>query len=291
MDVSPPLAHYLGGLAAVARQNAVGGGVNFLFGKISPEGFPHYFFVAFLAKSSLAFLAADRAARSRASSSAARPARAGRACSSSCRWASSSSRRSARPTTSASATCCRSIRSSRWPAAGLFRRVRDAAGPAAPSGAPRPLRACRSCRRASSSRIHPHELSYFNPLAGGPEKGARDPLGLERGLGARSRAPGRRAQAPRRRPIRPSSTSAATTSSTASACPISRRSRVVRGRLVAISAFLLALGPEYYRYHGARRRRRGPWTTLRRDLAQRGRPVGPGRVLDLPLRAAGGETP
>ena len=47
VDVSPPLAHYLGGLAAVARQNAVGGGVNFLFGKSSPEGFPLYFFVAY----------------------------------------------------------------------------------------------------------------------------------------------------------------------------------------------------------------------------------------------------
>ena len=57
-SVSPPLGHYLGGLASVARQNAVGGGVNYLFGRVSVKGFPEYFLVAFLVKSSLAFLAA-----------------------------------------------------------------------------------------------------------------------------------------------------------------------------------------------------------------------------------------
>src|SRR5438552_11797394 len=55
--VCPPLGHYLGGLASVARQNAIGGGVNYFFGKVSVTGFPLYFFVAFLFKSALAFLA------------------------------------------------------------------------------------------------------------------------------------------------------------------------------------------------------------------------------------------
>ncbi|HEY4230764.1 MAG TPA: phospholipid carrier-dependent glycosyltransferase, partial [Thermoanaerobaculia bacterium] len=54
---SRPLAHYLGGVASVARQNAVGGGVTFLNGRISTQGFPQYFFVAFGVKSALAFLA------------------------------------------------------------------------------------------------------------------------------------------------------------------------------------------------------------------------------------------
>ena len=54
--LSRPLAHYLGGLAAVARQNAVGGGINFLEGRVSVGGFPSYFLVALLAKSTVAFL-------------------------------------------------------------------------------------------------------------------------------------------------------------------------------------------------------------------------------------------
>jgi len=57
-EISPPLGHYLGGLAYVARQNAEGGGINFLAGKTSIAGFPSYFLVAFLVKSSLGFLAA-----------------------------------------------------------------------------------------------------------------------------------------------------------------------------------------------------------------------------------------
>ena len=54
---SRPLAHYLGGLASVIRQSAVGGGVNYLFGRTSVHGFPLYFFVAFAVKSTIAFLA------------------------------------------------------------------------------------------------------------------------------------------------------------------------------------------------------------------------------------------
>ena len=56
-DLSSPLAHYVGGLASVVRQNAVGGGITYLNGKVSTEGFPDYFFVAFAVKSTLAFLA------------------------------------------------------------------------------------------------------------------------------------------------------------------------------------------------------------------------------------------
>src|SRR6266511_168752 len=46
--ISAPVGQYLGGLASIARQTAEGGGVNYLFGKVSVTGFPLYFFVAFL---------------------------------------------------------------------------------------------------------------------------------------------------------------------------------------------------------------------------------------------------
>ena len=59
---------------------------------------------------------------------------------------------------------------------------------------------------------------------------------------------------------------------------------VVRGRLVAVSAFLLALGPEYYRYHGANDVA-AALDALLRDLAQRGAARRPGRVFDLSVRA------
>ena len=48
---------------------------------------------------------------------------------------------------------------------------------------------------------------------------------------------------------------------------------VVRGRLVAISAFAEAVGPEFYAYHGAAAVS-GALERLRRDLARAGRPAG-----------------
>lgn len=54
--VCPPLGHYLAGLAGVSRQNEIGGGINVLHGRISQDGFWDYFFVAFAVKSALGFL-------------------------------------------------------------------------------------------------------------------------------------------------------------------------------------------------------------------------------------------
>ena len=54
----PPAGHYAAGLAGIAEQNRRGGGVNVLRGEVSVDGFPSYFFVAFLVKSSLGFLGA-----------------------------------------------------------------------------------------------------------------------------------------------------------------------------------------------------------------------------------------
>ena len=54
----PPLGHYAAGLAGIAEQNRRGGGLNVFRGEVSVDGFPSYFPVAFLVKSSLGFLLA-----------------------------------------------------------------------------------------------------------------------------------------------------------------------------------------------------------------------------------------
>lgn len=59
---SKALAHLAGGVAFVARQNAIGGGVTFLNGRLSTQGFPSYFPQAFAVKTGLPFLVAAAAA-------------------------------------------------------------------------------------------------------------------------------------------------------------------------------------------------------------------------------------
>ncbi|MBL8112309.1 MAG: phospholipid carrier-dependent glycosyltransferase [Acidobacteria bacterium] len=53
----PPLGHYVAGLTGIAQQNDYGGGVNFLCGRLSVDGFWNYFLVAFFVKSALGVLA------------------------------------------------------------------------------------------------------------------------------------------------------------------------------------------------------------------------------------------
>jgi hypothetical protein len=55
---SKALAHFAGGIAFVARQNAIGGGVTFLNGRLSTQGFPSYFPQAVAVKTGLPLLAA-----------------------------------------------------------------------------------------------------------------------------------------------------------------------------------------------------------------------------------------
>ncbi len=178
--VSKPLAHYVGGLASVARQNAVGGGVTFLNGRISTEGFPQYFLVAFGVKSTLAFLAvtaailwavlrkAGVAAASRADSFA------------------EEARLFLLPVVvlflaSIGTTYNIGIRHLLpvYPFLALFgaalfarvwerRRVSGRARLAAAVWVALPV-----VSAVELARIHPHELSYFNPLAGGPVGGSR----------------------------------------------------------------------------------------------------------------------
>ncbi len=54
--ISREVGHYVAGLAGIAIQNRTGGGVNYLRGTLSVNGFWDYFFVAFAVKSALGFL-------------------------------------------------------------------------------------------------------------------------------------------------------------------------------------------------------------------------------------------
>jgi len=247
--LSRPLAHYLGGVASVARQNAVGGGVTFLNGRISTQGFPQYFFVAFGVKSALAFLAVTAAivwALLRRGSAYAEEARL-----------------FLLPVVvlflaSIGTTYNIGIRHLLpvYPflalfGAALFARVREK-GEA--SGRGRAAAAVWMLLPAVSAvelaRIHPHELSYFNPLAGGPAAGARilSDSNVDWGLDLI-----RLAAELKRRGV-PDPTVAYFGGDRVDyrvGVPSFQAMPVVHGRLVAISVFLRTAGPEFYAYHGA----------------------------------------
>ncbi len=269
VDVSPPLAHYLGGLAAVARQNEVGGGVNFLLGKASVEGFPAYFFVAFLAKSTVAFLVLTPLLLAGLAMGGHRAREdavlfllpAGVLFLASVGSTYNIGIRHLLPVYPLIAMA----------GAGLFRRVSDSA---ASLRRPAVLALCVLPFLSAGElvSIHPHELSYFNPFAGGPVKGRTilSDSNVDWGLDL-----SRLAEELRRRGV------ADPTIVYFGGDDVLYRTGVpdfaadprVRGRFIAISAFHLALGPEYYAYHGATEVARA-LDTLRRDLARRWRPAG-----------------
>ncbi len=171
-DVSPPLAHFAGGLASVARQNAVGGGVTYLNGRISTVGFPEYFFVAYGVKSSLAFLAVTAAALVAAA-----------------RRRSELSEEARLFLLPIAILFLASIGTSYnigirhllpvYPlvalfGAALFARAWARRGEGARGGLTAAVWLLLPALAAAEAiRIHPFELSYFNPLAGGPEGGRR----------------------------------------------------------------------------------------------------------------------
>lgn len=244
--VCPPLGHYFGGLAAVAAQNAAGGGVNFLLGRTSEHGFPLYFFIAFFAKSTLAFLllSALLAAGLARDPDIRREAPL---------WL-----------LPIGVLFLASIGSSYnigirhllpvYPllalaGAGLFAR-------AAAGGRRRPavliLAALPLLSAAEIAAIHPHELSYFNPLVGGPAGGRKilSDSNVDWGLDLK------RLAADLGREKVPGATVAYFGGDDVlyrTGVPDFVAEPVVRGRLVAVSAFYLAAGPEFYRYHGAER--------------------------------------
>lgn len=269
--ISPPLAHFAGGLASVARQNAVGGGVTYLNGRISTNGFPQYFFVAYAVKSTLAFLVVTAAVL--AAVLLRRPG------------LSEETRLFLLPVVvlflaSIGTTYNIGIRHLLpvYPflalfGAALFARAWDRRGEG-----PRRRAAAAvwlllpALSAVEAIRIHPHELSYFNPLAGGPEGGRRilsdsnvdwglDLKRLKRELSRLGIA------SPTVAYFGGDNVSYRLGVPDFSALPI------VRGSTVAISAFLEAAGPEFYAYHGAAEVA-GGLRALQRRIAAEGRPVG-----------------
>ncbi|HEY2797933.1 MAG TPA: phospholipid carrier-dependent glycosyltransferase [Thermoanaerobaculia bacterium] len=281
---SRPLAHYLGGVASVARQNAVGGGVTFLNGKISTQGFPQYFFVAFGVKSTLAFLAVTVAilwALLRKPSSYAEEARL-----------------FLLPVVvlfaaSIGTTYNIGIRHLLpvYPFLALFgaavlariRENREASGRARAAAAVWMLLPAVSA--VELVRIHPHELSYFNPLAGGPAAGARilSDSNVDWGLDLIRLA----AELKRLGVTDPTvAYFGGDRVDYRLGVPSFQAVPVVRGRLVAISVFLRTAGPEFYAYHGATDLAEA-LRSLRRRMAS-GRDVGRiGYSIDLVELPAG----
>jgi hypothetical protein len=246
--VSRPLAHYAGGLASVVRQNAVGGGITYLDGRVSTDGFPQYFFVAFGVKSTLAFLAVTAAVLA---ACVRRPAGFGEEL-----------RLFGVPVAvlflaSIGTTYNIGIRHLLpvYPflallGAALLARV------LARRGESRAARAWAAAALAlpvvsavEVARIRPFELSYFNPLAGGPERGARilTDSNVDWGLDLR-----RLAAELHRRGVKDPTVAyfGGDNVSYRLGVPDFSALPVVHGRLLAISVFLLTAGPEFSAYHG-----------------------------------------
>jgi 4-amino-4-deoxy-L-arabinose transferase-like glycosyltransferase len=266
--VSPPAGHYLGGLAAVAQQNAAGGGPNYLFGRVRVgEGFPFYFFVAFFAKSAPGFVLFTLlllAGLARSSGEIREEGRlfllpVGVLFLASIGTSYNIGIRHMLPVYPFLALA----------AAGLYSRARRQRHGAAMAWL---LAALPLLSAVEVARIHPHELSYFSPLVGGPERGRTilSDSNVDWGLDLRRLA----AELNRRRATRPTvAYFGGDEVQYRLGLPDFIEEPVVRGRLVAVSAFYLAEGPEYLFYRNAPR----VAAALKRlidDIALRGRPAG-----------------
>jgi len=269
-DVSRPLAHYVGGIASVARHNAVGG-ITYLNGRVSTTGFPEYFLVAFGGKSTLAFLAVTAAVLVAAVRRR--------------RELSQELRLFLLPV---AVLFLASIGSSYnigirhllpiYPflallAAALFARAWARRRESAKARIVVALWLLLPVSAAIETiRIHPYELSYFNPLVGGPEKGRKilsdsnvdwglDLLRLKKELARRG------ISEPTVAYFGGDNVSYRLGLPDFSALP------VVHGNVVAISSFFEAAGPEFYAYHGFHELA-GAMRRLQRRIAAEGRPVG-----------------
>ena len=269
-DVSPPLAAYVGGFASVARQNAVGGGVNYLFGRLSTDGFPLYFFYAFALKSTLAFLVATAvvlAAAVRPGAAFTEERRVDLVPVAVLFLASIGSSynigiRHLLPVYPFLALFAAAVFARLWNA----RRESSVRRAAAWAMAALPL-----VSALELARIHPHELSYFNAFAGGPEHGRflLNDSNVDWGLDLKRLA----AELTLRGVSDP-------TVAYFGADTVRYRVGVddfsvdpgIR-RFVAISAFFLAAGPEFFAYHHAPVIARN-LASLRREIAARGKPAG-----------------
>jgi hypothetical protein len=120
--------------------------------------------------------------------------------------------------------------------------------------------------------IHPHELSYFNPIAGGPERGRKilSDSNVDWGLDLKRLA----AELSRRRVKDPTVVYFGGDDVLyRTGVPDFAADPRLRGSLVAFSAFQLAVGPEFHEYHGAHGVA-ASLRALRDEIERRGRPAG-----------------
>jgi hypothetical protein len=263
----PPAGHYAAGLAGIEVQNRTGGGVNVLRGRLSTDGFWDYFFVAFGVKSAVGFLSVLLAG---ASVLLLRKTRVDR-------------------------TLCVLVLPALYlfvsgmatsynigvrhilPVFPLFASAAVLAlvRAATPRVAASVLLLGAGLEIAEVARVHPHEMSFFNVLAGGPSRGELwlNDSNLDWGqdlsrLGVEMKRRGEEARLtvayfggdepsyrlPRSRNFDPA------------------RPDVPPG-LYAVSSFLLCCGPETLAFHGDLGDARG-LARLRAFLRERGTPAG-----------------
>lgn len=121
-------------------------------------------------------------------------------------------------------------------------------------------------------RIHPHELSYFNAFAGGPERGREilSDSNIDWGLDLK-----RLAVELARRSVRDPTVVYFGGDDVPAriGVPDFAAEPSVRGSLVAISAFQLAVGPEFHDYHGEHEIA-AALRKLKSEIASRGRAAG-----------------
>jgi len=264
----PPLGHYLAGLAGIAAQNRIGGGVNYLRGELSVEGFPAYFPIALAVKSSLGFLAALALG-----AALFRPSRL-------------AAPRLLVVGTLAGASLYLLLNGMGtsyniglrhmlplYPLLAVAVAVVVGSAPSA-RGALLALAACATFQLGETLSVHPHELSFFNLLVGGPAGGGAwlsdsnldwgqdlTRLGLEL----------------RRRGVEGETTIAYFGGGHPPFdCPKAKLfdpAAPLSPGVYAVSSYLLTLGPEVLAHRGERAAAAG-YERLRRALRSRGEPLG-----------------
>jgi hypothetical protein len=263
----PPAGHYAAGLAGIAEQNRRGGGVNVLRGEVSVDGFPAYFFAAFLVKSSLGFLAVLALAAALVALRRVRPGYGALVFLLPPAYVFLSTVAS-----SYNIGVRHVLPAVPFLAAGAAVAVVRGLGRRAAAAS---LLACGLLQAVETLAVHPHEVSFFNAAAGGPANGHRwlndsnldwgqDLVRLSRELERRGEARGATVayfggasppdHLPEARLFDPAST------------PLTPG-------LYAVSSFLLAAGPELLALRGDGPRAAG-YERLRRTLARRGVPEG-----------------
>ena len=268
----------------------MGGGITFLNGRVSTEGFPEYFFVAFAAKSTLAFLAVTlailaapvlRRRRVAAPSSLAEEWRLfGIPDPGPLSRVDRDDLQHRHPPPPAGVSVPGALRSGPLrPRVGAPPRV-----PSRPDRSPQPGSSFPSSRRSSSPAFIRTSSRTSTRSPAGPTGGARilTDSNIDWGLDLRRL----RAELARRGVSPEDLTVSYFGGDNVSywlGVPDFSAIPVVRGRLVAISVFLLTAGPEFSAYHGDQTMAEAQRGLQRVDRSRAA--GGPRRTFDLPLRA------